>query len=155
MSGHESLPRIETTDERGFGPEDQALFDRIADRIARRRLTVPAVFFLESSKPLSFVGSQALVFFEPFLRSVVSVPAYERFVALMEERENVERLIQSIERRDGELVQEDKAARSRERERKRTAQAEAARARASSAEKQPTPRQPLRSKWRTWFSGRS
>jgi hypothetical protein len=135
MSGHESLPRVDSGRPAEFGPEDQALFDKIADRIARRSLAVPAIFFLESSKPLSFVGSQALVFFEPFIRAVVNVPSYDRFVSLMEQRENVERLIQAIERRDAELVREQKAARAAE----RTAQRPAGRT----------------SKWRRWFSGRS
>lgn len=135
MSAQDGLPRVGPPESRAFGPEDEALFEKIADMIARRSLTVPAVFFLESSKPLSFVGAQALVFFEPFIRAVVSVPSYDRFVILMEDRDNVERLIQCLERRDADLLREQKAARESER---------AARVGG-----------PRRSKWRSWFSRRS
>jgi len=60
-------------------------------------LAVPAVFFLESSKPLSFVGSQALVFFEPFVKAFLNLSSYDRFASLMEDRKNVERLICKLE----------------------------------------------------------
>jgi hypothetical protein len=85
-----------------FDPGDQALLERIAGRVVRMGLAVPAVFFLESVKPLSFVGSQALVFFEPFVRAFLVLPDYERFTRLMEEREAIERLLSAIEGRDEE-----------------------------------------------------
>lgn len=65
-------------------------------------MTVPAILFLESVKPLSFVGSQAMYFFEPMVRALFAVPEYERFAALMERRESVEALLVAIERKDGE-----------------------------------------------------
>src|SRR6266850_1756612 len=78
-------------------PEADKLFDRIAEATVRYRMTVPAILFLESVKPLSFVGSQALYFFEPMVRAVFTVPDYERFAALMERRENLEALLVAIE----------------------------------------------------------
>ena len=57
----------------------------------RYRMTVPAILFLESVKPLSFVGSQALYFFEPMVRALFAVPEYERFAAMMERRADKER----------------------------------------------------------------
>ena len=81
-------------------PEDDRLFERIAEATVRYRMTVPAILFLESVKPLSFVGSQALYFFEPMVRAVFTLPDYERFAALMERRENFEALLVAIERKD-------------------------------------------------------
>ncbi len=75
-------------------------------------MTVPAIFFLESVKPLSFVGSQALHFFEPLVRAFFHVEDYERFALLMERRENLEALLVKIEERDDEE-------RRREKERRR------------------------------------
>jgi hypothetical protein len=66
----------------------------------RYRMTVPAILFLESVKPLSFLGSQAMYFFEPMVRAVFRVPDYERFAAMMERRENLEALLVAIERQD-------------------------------------------------------
>ena len=93
---------------------DEALLGRIAARIVRMGLAVPAVFFLESVKPLSFIGSQALIFFEPFVKAFLDLKSYDRFAELMEDRKNLERLIGMIE--DGEAKRtrkerEEKAAR--------------------------------------------
>jgi hypothetical protein len=79
-----------------LGPEDAALLDRVAAWLVRRRLAVPAVLFLESMKPLSFVGSQALVFLEPVVRAATGAGT-ARVAALLENRENVEELLRRIE----------------------------------------------------------
>ena len=81
-------------------PEDDRLLERIAEATVRWKMTVPAILFLESVKPLSFVGSQTMYFFEPMVRAIFAVPDYERVAALMERRENVEALLVAIERRD-------------------------------------------------------
>lgn len=85
----------------------------------RYRMTVPAILFLESVKPLSFVGSQALHFFEPMVRAVFTVPDYERFAALMERRENLEALLVAIERKDESTRREERERRDRERAEKK------------------------------------
>ncbi len=79
-------------------------------------MTVPAILFLESVKPLSFVGSQALYFFEPMVRALFSVPEYERFAALVERRENIEVLLVKIETRDENDRRAERERRTRERE---------------------------------------
>jgi hypothetical protein len=76
---------------------DDEILDRVAEGVTSRRLSVPAILFLESSKPLSFVGSQFLVFMEPFVKTIFTSASYDRFAALMEDRDNYERLIQKIE----------------------------------------------------------
>lgn len=87
-------------------PEDERLLDRIADRVVGMSMTVPAILFLESVKPLSFVGSQALYFFEPMVRAFFTVPEYERFAALLERRETLEALLVRIEAKDQTARQE-------------------------------------------------
>lgn len=76
---------------------DEALLQAVAARVARMRMEVPAVLFLESVKPLSFVGSQAMVFFQPFAQALFPWTQYERFTQLMSDRENLERLTRLIE----------------------------------------------------------
>ena len=78
-------------------------------------MTVPAIFFLESMKPLSFLGSQALHFFEPMVRAFFAVQEYDRFASMMERRENLEALLVKIETRDDEERQREKELRERER----------------------------------------
>lgn len=78
-----------------------ALVDRLATEVVRRRLAVPAIVVLESARPLTFVGNQALVFLEPLVRTFLSAPDYDLFVKLLEDRDRVEGLIAAIEAKDG------------------------------------------------------
>ena len=77
--------------------KDRALLEAVARRIAEWRMEVPAVLTLESVKPLSLLGSQAMFFFEPLVLSLFHWPGYRRFAELMEHREHVEHFIQMIE----------------------------------------------------------
>ena len=54
-----------------YTAEDEQLLDRIALATIRWGMAVPAVFMLESSKPLSFVGSQFLHFLSPIVHAVL------------------------------------------------------------------------------------
>ena len=99
----------------GLTPEDEALLDKLADLTVRHRMTVPAIFFHESVKPLSFVGSQAMHFFEPFVHAFLPVRDYERFALMMERRENLETLLIKIEGKDDAARHEETARRDRER----------------------------------------
>lgn len=78
-------------------PEDAALLDAVAQRVVRYRMEVPAVLFLESVRPMNFIGSQALVFFAPLVQAIFAMPQYERFAKLLEERDNLEILARRIE----------------------------------------------------------
>ena len=78
-------------------------------------MTVPAILFLESVKPLSFVGSQALYFFEPIVRALFTVPEYERFAVLLERRENIEVLLVKIEERDDKVRRAERERKAAER----------------------------------------
>ncbi len=97
---------------------DAELLDAIAGRVVRMRLAVPAIFFLESTKPLSFVGSQVLVFLEPFVQAFLTVRHYERFTRMMEDRRNVEKLIQRVEALDEEERIKEKRERAERKRRK-------------------------------------
>ncbi|MCK4304987.1 MAG: hypothetical protein KAY24_12185 [Candidatus Eisenbacteria sp.] len=100
---------------------DEEIIESIAKRIVRMRMAVPAVFFLESTKPLSFLGSQLLVFLEPFVQTFLTVRNYERFTGMMEDRSNVEKLIRRMEVLDDETREEERQARAEEKRRKRAA----------------------------------
>ena len=84
-------------------PEDiddedrERILKRVATEIVSRRLTAPAIFFLESCSPLSFVGSQAMIVMEPFIHAIFNLPDYRKFALIMERRENVNALITMIE----------------------------------------------------------
>jgi len=77
--------------------EVSAIADSIARRIVARRLETPAVFLLETHKPLSFVASQAVLVAMPFLAPVVGAQRMADLSRLLADRANVELLIDRIE----------------------------------------------------------
>ena len=84
------------------------LIEKIAKKVVDWRLTAPAIVVLESSKPISFVASQVLVFFDPIVKSFFNIRDYERFYTMIEDRENLERLIMAIEEEENRRHQKKK-----------------------------------------------
>ena len=78
------------------------IIERIAERVVNMRLGIVAVVLLESTKPLSFIASQVLVFFEPIVRTLFNPKDYTRFYEMLEDRNNIEKLIQRIEVKENE-----------------------------------------------------
>ena len=77
--------------------DDRALIAKLSDWLVERRLETPAVLFLESVRPLSFVGAQGMYVLEPFARAIFNVKDYERLARMLERRENLELLVRAIE----------------------------------------------------------
>lgn len=90
-------------------PEEErdSLLDRLARAVTERRLEVPVILALELHKPLAFLGSQALVVFTPLLAPALGLERLQKATRLLEDPENIERLIVRIEARvearDGRL----------------------------------------------------
>ena len=80
--------------------EDDKLLDELADAVAKRRLTPAAVFFLESVKPLGWLGAKVLLFFRPMVSLFWHDPVkWDRLQKLLEERGTIENLLQRLEAR--------------------------------------------------------
>jgi len=77
--------------------EAEEILRKFADEIVKRRLTTPAIFILESSLPLNFIGSQSMIALEPFVHAIFNMPNYHKFALLIESDENVKKLITMIE----------------------------------------------------------
>ncbi len=75
---------------------DQLIY-MVADQVVKRGMETPATFFVEMNRPLSFIGGQALVFFAPILGVIFNQHTIEEFARLMEDRKNVDRLLDKIE----------------------------------------------------------
>ncbi len=84
-------------------PEDEqhALLEKLAQWIVRRNLTTPAILFLETGKPLNFLGSQLLIAFSPFVQAFFKGEQYHKLALILEKDENVELLLQLIEQSEG------------------------------------------------------
>jgi hypothetical protein len=103
----------------GLSDADAALLDELARRIVQLHMASAAILFLETGKPLSFLGSQALIFAEPMVRAFFTVPRYADLQRLLEDRANVERLICCIEDREEERLAAERRARAERRAEKR------------------------------------
>ena len=77
--------------------EQRALLEKVATWIVRRGLTTPAILFLETGKPLNFLGSQLLIGFSPFIQAIFKGDEYQKFALVLEKDANVELLIELIE----------------------------------------------------------
>lgn len=81
-------------------PADEGMLDELADAIVRRHLATPALFFLESMRPLSFVGSQMMLFLRPMISVIWTDPKrWDQLQAVLEQRGSVEELARRLEAR--------------------------------------------------------
>lgn len=98
-------------------PIDQKRRDEILDAIAKRidqfGLLIPAIFFLEMNKPLSYIGGQAMHFFSPIVG--VFFNTFEDYAYFFDDRNNVELLIQKLEA----MAQKEEEEQRREKEEKK------------------------------------
>jgi hypothetical protein len=75
---------------------EQELIDQIAKRVIEHHMETPAILFLETFRPLSFVAAQfGTVYLGPLTPLLGSWS--EEGLALLQKRENVERLLRRIE----------------------------------------------------------
>ncbi len=82
--------------------DERAVLERLAAEVVRRRMTGPALAFLEMSRPLNGLGAAAIDFFTP-LASVLADPvALQRFAAFLERRGSVEWLCRLVERMEAD-----------------------------------------------------
>ena len=84
--------------------DDIALLETIAHGIVRREMAAPALLFLESLGPLSFLGSQALHGLTPFLELVSDERELERLAVILERRDTIDRLITLIQEQSSTLA---------------------------------------------------
>lgn len=103
--------------------EHKEVMDRFARKIIDWRMTAPAILFLESAKPLSFLGNQALVFFQPMVQAIFNFKTYDEVVEILEDRDNLEYLLSRLEQLEAERAREERDERKRRKEKKRAAKA--------------------------------
>ena len=80
-----------------FSEEELALLDKAAGFVVKKRMAAPAVLFLESLQPMSFLGSQVMLFLQPIVASFFSRGEYERLAQILERRESIGLFIERIE----------------------------------------------------------
>jgi hypothetical protein len=112
-------------------PEHREIMDRFAAKVVDWRMTAPAILFLESAKPLSFLGNQALIFFQPIVQSIFSFKTYDEFIEILEDRENLEYLLLKMEELEAERTRNEREERKQRHEERKRRRDERKAARAS------------------------
>jgi predicted transcriptional regulator len=73
------------------------IIEQLAAEVCRRGMSAPAIFFLEMNKPLATMFHQAAQLTVSMVAPFVGPHFGERFLKLIETRENIEKLIAKIE----------------------------------------------------------
>ena len=69
---------------------EQKIITNLATEIVNRGMSVPAIFFLESTKYLSFIGSQFLFFLGPIATCFINNKKYYNFAEILEKKANID-----------------------------------------------------------------
>ena len=86
---------------------DRKLISDLAQKIVKHGMAVPAIFFLEMVKYMSFIGSQLMVFFGPVITVFIQSKSYYRITHLLEERQNIEFLMIELERLESNSIKKE------------------------------------------------
>ncbi len=86
-----------------------AALDKLAREVADRQMAVPALMFLESIRPLNYIASQLMLFFEPVTAWMLGVRELVDLRRAFEKRESIDVLIEKIEHYDNLRLERFKA----------------------------------------------
>jgi hypothetical protein len=89
--------------------EVKTMVDRLAREVVRRHLTTPALMFLEMSRPMNYLGAQAMHFFTPMVSALFGGERYEEFARFLERRDALEIIAAQIEKLERLATQRDEA----------------------------------------------
>lgn len=88
---------IERPEEFAPTAEQQRIVDQICRDIIRRNMVTLAVLFLETCRPLNYIGAQAIHFFTPLLSFLVDPHAQKVFAEFLEHRGAIEWMCHRLE----------------------------------------------------------
>ncbi|MCK4605732.1 MAG: hypothetical protein KAU35_00405 [candidate division Zixibacteria bacterium] len=108
MSLFRSNLNLPDPEEKPIPAAEEAVLEKVARKVVEKRMAVPAILFLESVKPLNFIGAQTMVFFEPIVQTVFNFKDYDTLRCALEKRETLEILLLKIEEYDADAHQRDK-----------------------------------------------
>ncbi len=106
FGGDDQLP---DDPEKILSPEENAVLDKVAKKTIDLGMSVPAILFLESVKPLNYISSQVMVFFEPIVQSLFNFTDYNTMRTALEKRESIEILLLKIEEKDAVAQRKERA----------------------------------------------
>ena len=105
LKGNMDLPEPEKSP---LPEDEEAVLEKLAKMVVRRSMSLPAIMFLESIKPLNYISSQAMVFFEPIVQTIFNFNDYNALRSALEKRETIEILVLKIEHYDAIALRREK-----------------------------------------------
>jgi hypothetical protein len=109
--------------EESLTDRQRELMNKLADRIVELRMSTPAILFLESVRPLNYVGSQVMVFFAPVVRGFLGLPEWDEVRMILERRESIGYFLDKIEEREGVALAEEQRLKAEKKTAKKAAKA--------------------------------
>ncbi len=97
----------------------QDMIERVARFIVSRHLAPAGIMMIESLRPLHGLGSQAMYFVLPFAEILFDSHKYQKFALMIQDRENLTKLVARIDELDEEMNAERRAASKVKRQRAR------------------------------------
>jgi hypothetical protein len=83
-------------------PLQEASVAKVADFLVRFGMTTPALFTLETMRPLSYVGSQFMHILTPAVTTFLTTEAWNEMAELLEDRRGMDYVLERIEQADRE-----------------------------------------------------
>ncbi|MEJ2734217.1 MAG: hypothetical protein P8189_11735 [Anaerolineae bacterium] len=77
--------------------QSEQLIEHLTQQISQWGLALPAIVFLQVTRPLSFLASQGLLLCQPLLSFVYDVPRIADYADLLADRTNIDRLVARLE----------------------------------------------------------
>ena len=85
--------------------EAEIAMERVARFLVRLSMTVPAILWLETLRPLARTGSQFMHVLTPAIAAFLPVNQWNALAALLEERDGFERFVAHLEKVDREVTE--------------------------------------------------
>jgi len=95
-------------------PEQNSVVEKVCVEIVRRHLSTPALLFLEMSRPLNFLGAQAMHFFAPFVSAITNSEGHRHFAAFLEHRGSIDYIVGRVEELEAGASENDKNSETQE-----------------------------------------
>ncbi len=92
--------KVNVEEDYTFSDEEIHLLKNLAEATKKRGLTTPAILFLESFKPMNFIGSQVMVFFKPILSLFADTTTYEKYSEILSRRGSIDKLLEILEEQE-------------------------------------------------------
>jgi hypothetical protein len=93
---------LTSTEALQVSPLQEASVDKVAQFLVRFGMTTPALFTLETMRPLSYVGSQFMHMLTPAVSTFLTSEAWNEMADLLEDRRGMDYVLKRIEKAERE-----------------------------------------------------